>query len=153
MRTIPLKKHILAASALAAIAATALAGPIESEVESISRARYEALNKKDVAALDKLYAKDYQFVSFWGKRYGVGFLKSWMQSGAAFKLTPANYKIAVSADGTMAFAVLDLHEEYGAGKEASVSDTVFTEIYEKKDGRWMLVQGHNSVKGKAPWEK
>ncbi|MBC8044950.1 MAG: nuclear transport factor 2 family protein [Rhizobacter sp.] len=126
----------------------------KAAIETLSRSRYTALTARDSAAFAKIYAPDYEFTTSWGTREGLNFLRRFIKTvPPVFKLDPSNYKIVLSEDGKIGFAVLDLREEYGDKNGSEVSQTSFTEIYAKRGGKWLLIQGHNSPKTKAPWEK
>ena len=125
----------------------------KQKVEQISRARYAALAARDATAFAKYYAPDFQFTTAWGTREDIGFLERLIKTAPpGFKFTPSAYHVVLSADGKMAFATLDVLEEYpdASGGPVTSMTAYYTEIYVKTKTGWLLEAAHFSYKSKPP---
>ena len=110
----------------------------EQEVMKVSDEIIEALGRTDVSALDRLYADDYVLTQSFGLTSKAQLLDAW-KSGS-LKYTSASDKdrsIRVYGDTAVTTGVLMLKGQNPKGDFAS--NTRYTGVWVKQQGRWRLV--------------
>jgi len=125
-------------------AAAASAEDVEGVITQLERDWAAAIVKKDVAALDRFLADDFNGTSptahTFPKLTAIEDLKSGKYAVAAMDLD----EISVNVYGNTAVSFTSQQEKSKyAGKDTS-GHYHFTDVWIKKDGRWQVVASHGS---------
>ncbi|HWC29351.1 MAG TPA: nuclear transport factor 2 family protein [Dehalococcoidia bacterium] len=114
----------------------------EDELRAVERERLAAFVTKDIEALDRLHANDYQLINPGGRELSKREYISGIEGGMLeYRLWEADSPIDVRLFGDSGAAL-----RYRALIEVAVQGEVqprmvlwHTDIYEKRDGRWQAV--------------
>lgn len=136
-----------AAMLLGSIASTARAQTVgqtafRDEVLSALRALDSATLRADSAALERLYADDYVFVTYRGtiesKRHQIELIKSGTMRFT--ERTPSELNVRLFGED-MAVVVYRRHQQATVAGAARPSDVRVTGVWLKRGGRWQIVSG------------
>lgn len=146
-----MKRRRMAAAALSVLAFLAIAwrtaksaGPPENatdEILKVDEERNEALQKGDVATLDRIYSDDLVYANARGelltKAQHLAELKGRTLNFRSFK--HENVQVTVHGDTGLLTGISKSVVEYQGS--VSSSNRRFLNVFNKKDGRWLVV-GH-----------
>ena len=122
----------------------ALANDAEAVVTALEREWAAAITKKDVTALDRLLADDFNGTSPTAHTFTKTVALEELKSGKYVVKSMVLDEISVNIYGDVAVAFTSQKEssEY-AGKDTS-GHYHFTDVWVKKGGRWQVVASHGS---------
>jgi ketosteroid isomerase-like protein len=154
-----LTRHGLLIARLFVIAFIAAGGPALAQqatdtaaVTAANEAFYTSLSSMDSSAMERLWVQD-RYVSWMGPRSRVpevgwsavqANLKYFSERFAQMSITPVN--VHVTVNGALAW-VVGGEVQQATFKDGRVinNNTLVTNIFENKDGRWLLVSHHAHV--------
>jgi len=123
----------------------------EAEVQAVLTKLTDSYKKKDLAAFMACFAPDPDIV-FYGtgadeKRIGPDGVRAqaqrdWDQTDS---ISMAFDEVSISAAGSVAWAAIDGGFEIGAGGQEFTMPGRVTMVLEKRNGSWLIVQGHFSA--------
>ncbi len=112
---------------------------MEQEVLELDRQRGEALQRKDIAYLDDLYAEDWSYITPFG--FMVTSKKAyleWVKNAAYETLRYDDVKARAYGNDTVVLTLKNTVEAKGAG-ESIGGAYLYTRVYVKENGRWKFV--------------
>jgi hypothetical protein len=118
-------------------------------LKNLLKERIEAISRKDTGALDRICARNYQFINSAGEKMAIAELKKEvMEAETPVKLsTILSYQPFITEDESMAFATFEIEEEIaGDSRNITKNDLIVTEIYIKEHARWKTLLTHTSQK-------
>lgn len=118
-------------------------------LKNLLKERIEAISRKDTGSLNRICAKNYQFINSAGVKMAIAELKKEiMEAETPVKLsTILSYQPFITEDESMAFATFEIEEEIaGDGRDITKNDLIVTEIYIKEHSRWKTLLTHTSQK-------
>jgi len=123
------------------------AGDIEAEkkaVRAVIDQLYQAFDRGDFEAAERLVSEDYEFISAAGKRMDWPIIRELLEGleATGFKAEISNMKLKI-ADSTAwgAWNQLDIEMR---GDKVTKAKVVITAVFEKIDGKWLWVHAHET---------
>lgn len=118
-------------------------------LKNLLKERIEAISRKDTGALNRICARNYQFINSAGVKMAIVELKKEvMEAETPVKLsTILSYQPFITEDESMAFATYEIEEEIAEdSRDIAKNDLIVTEIYIKEHSRWKTLLTHTSQK-------
>lgn len=134
----------------------------EADVEAAIERFFHSMGTQDLEAMERLVAHDAEMVHI-----GTGRGEIWrgwdelreatieqFEGLEAYEAQIKDLHVRVSVSGEVAWYahLLDARIESG-GREWTWEDARFTGVFEKRDGRWVMVQTHVSLPESTPSEE
>jgi len=115
-------------------------GGMEEALQKRFREYTEALTKKDVATLDRIWASDYIFINPRGELVTKAQRLENVKNGATeFKaINPQNEKLQVHGDVAVDIGSVQLQGTKYSGQESS-RDYRYMNIWKKQGGQWQMI--------------
>jgi ketosteroid isomerase-like protein len=132
--------HASCASAHAQIGVTSIAPPnVEDEIKNLEEARNQAVLHGDAAALDRMTADDYTFITLRGELRTKSDILQGFRSGSFHYESRQISDLKVRVYGSTAVVTgRSIQKGMENGKDYS-GDYRFTRVYVKQNGRWVTV--------------
>lgn len=134
-----------ARSSATASATSASTENVEQAIRQLENERVPALLRGDTAFIERVYADDYVVTGANGVVRTRAAVVADMKSGAQMFESMTNDDVKVRVYGDTAIVTGRTKQKGQYKGQASLSPTMFTRVYVRRDGRWQLVANSSSV--------